>query len=131
MTAKQRFRMLIIRSVFVSAVLFAMAMAILPNPPEIPGQPTDKIQHIFAFTMLTGLARLAFPTTKNWILFTSLAAFGALIELTQSIMGLGRDASILDWLADCGAVAVTMFVMAAAGQMADPGRQMASSRKRV
>lgn len=112
MAAKRHFRVLIIRTVFFSAVLFAMVMASLPQPPEIPGQPTDKTQHIFAFAVLSLLARLSYPAARHWTLFTSLAAFGALIELVQTIPDLGRDASILDWLADCGAVAVMMGIMA-------------------
>jgi hypothetical protein len=88
-----------------------MIMASLPQPPQIPGQPSDKVQHIIAFAVLTLLARLAYPATKRWKLFASLAFLGALIEAVQAIPALHRDASLLDWLADCGAVAVAMVIM--------------------
>jgi hypothetical protein len=104
------------RFVFFGAVLITMAMAILPQPPQIPGQPSDKVLHIIAFAVLTLLARLAYPATKRLRLFASLAVLGALIELVQTIPALHRDARILDWLADCGAVAALMGIMALASK---------------
>ena len=108
MACQQRFRIPIMRFVFFGAVLFAVIMASLLQPPQIPGQPSDKVQHIIAFAVLTLLARLAYPATNRWRLFVSLAFLGALIEAVQAIPVLHRDPSLLDWLADCGAVAITM-----------------------
>lgn len=118
MAGQQRTRILIMRFVFFGAVLFAVIMASLPQPPEIPGQPSDKVQHVIAFAVLTLLARLAYPATKRWRLFISLAFLGALIEAVQAIPMLHRDPSLLDWLADCGAVAITMGLMAFVGKIA-------------
>jgi len=117
MACQQRSRILIMRFVFFGAVLFAVIMASLPQPPQIPGQPSDKVQHVIAFAVLTLLARLAYPATNRWRLFVSLAAFGALIEAVQAIPVLHRDPSLLDWLADCGAVAITMGLMAFVGKI--------------
>ena len=117
MAGQQRSRILIMRFVFFGAVLFAVIMASLPQPPQIPGQPSDKVQHIIAFAVLTLLARSAYPATKRWRLFVSLAFLGALIEAVQVIPVLHRDPSLLDWLADCGAVAVTMGLMAFVGKI--------------
>lgn len=58
-----------------------------------------------------------YPATNRWRLFVSLAAFGALIEAVQAIPVLHRDPSLLDWLADCGAVAITMGLMAFVGKI--------------
>lgn len=117
MAGQQRTRIQFMRFVFFGAVLFAVIMASLPQPPQIPGQPSDKLQHIIAFAVLTLLARLAYPGTKRWRLFVSLAALGALIKAVQAIPVLHRDPSLLDWLADCGAVAVTMGLMAFVGKI--------------
>lgn len=117
MAADLRSRIVVLRLAFCGAVLFAMVMASLPQPPQIPGQPSDKVQHILAFAVLTLLAVLAYPRARRWRLFASLAAFGALIEVVQAIPALHRDASVLDWLADCGAVAITLGVMAAASKV--------------
>jgi peptidoglycan/LPS O-acetylase OafA/YrhL len=121
MVAERRTRILIMRFVFFGAVLFAMVMASLPHPPQIPGQPSDKVQHIIAFAVLTLLARLAYPEAKRWRLFASLAVLGALIELVQTVPALHRDPSVLDWLADCGAVGVVMGIMALASKVAGTG----------
>ena len=60
MAADLRSRIVVLRLAFCGAVLFAMVMASLPQPPQIPGQPSDKVQHIFAFAVLTLLAVLAY-----------------------------------------------------------------------
>jgi hypothetical protein len=39
--------------VFSGTVMFALVMARLPQPPKIPFQPSDKLQHIIAFVVLT------------------------------------------------------------------------------
>src|SRR5438094_451884 len=42
------------RVLFWAAALFAFVMAILPHPPELPGNPSDKLQHMAAFAPLAG-----------------------------------------------------------------------------
>jgi hypothetical protein len=101
------------RTAFWCAALFALVMASLPHPPSLPGTPSDKIQHIIAFVSLTGLAAFAYPASRLATIFLALAGFGGAIELVQAIPALHRDASLLDWLADVSAVAVTLAVVAA------------------
>ncbi len=102
----------LLRILFWAACAFAFVMAILPHPPIIPGDPSDKLQHIFAFLVLAVLGRLAYPATKKRKLLFGLMAFGALIEIVQAIPALHRDSDVLDWLADTGA-ALTVFAMIA------------------
>ena len=79
---------------------FAFVMAVLPHPPQIPGDPDDKVQHIIAFTALGVLAASGYRRTPVWQLLLGLAAFGAVIEVVQAIPLLHRDSDILDWVAD-------------------------------
>ena len=97
------------RLLFWSAAIFAFVMAVLPHPPEIPGAPTDKVQHVVAFTCLALLGSAAYATLPAPKLAAGLSAFGALIELVQLIPSLHRDAEALDWLADTAAVAAVVF----------------------
>jgi hypothetical protein len=85
-------------------------MAVLPHPPQLPGQPTDKLQHIAAFAVLTALACAAWPAAPRLRVLVALAGFGALIELVQAIPALNRSADWRDWLADTGAILVTLGV---------------------
>jgi VanZ family protein len=94
---------------FWAALIFAFVMAVLPKPPALPGAPGDKVQHIIAFVVLTGLARLAYPRARTLTLLLAFALFGALIELTQMLPALGRTAALDDWIAD---VVATMVVLA-------------------
>lgn len=66
----------------------------------------DKVLHIFAFTALAGwFASLL--TNKHWRqLAACLVAYGVLIEVAQGLMGLGRQAEVLDAVADCVGVAL-------------------------
>ena len=100
------------RLLFWGAALFAFVMAIIPHPPEFPGEPSDKIQHVIAFLTLAALGRSAYPDTRKRDLLLGLAGFGGLIEVVQAIPGLNRDSDPYDWLADVAA-ALTVFVVVA------------------
>ena len=96
------------RGVFWAAATFAFVMAVLPHPPEVPGHPNDKVEHIVAFATLAALASFAYPRTALGRLLVALSAFGALIEVVQAIPALQRDSDIKDWVADTVAVAVVL-----------------------
>jgi VanZ family protein len=100
------------RFIYWAAMLFAFVMAVMPHPPMLPGEPSDKVQHIVAFIVLAVLGRLAYPETRKRVLLFGLMAFGALIEIAQAIPLLHRDADPYDWVADTAA-ALTVFVIAA------------------
>ncbi len=105
-----RQRLLII--LFWSATLFALVMASLPKPPRVPGDPSDKVQHIIAFMTLAALAAAAYPRVPLVRIGLGLCAFGAVIELIQMIPALNRDAELADWLADTLAAALVLALAA-------------------
>ena len=86
-------------------------MAVLPHPPEVPGNPNDKVQHVVAFATLSLLGVFAYPQTRLAMLLVRLSLFGAFIEAVQAIPALGRDSDPLDWLADTVAVAVILLLV--------------------
>ena len=95
------------RLLFWAAAIFAFVMAILPHPPDIPGNPSDKVQHVAAFATLGLLGAWAYVQTSLVQLFLGLSVFGAVIEIVQAIPALHRDSDVKDWIADtvaCGAV---------------------------
>lgn len=102
----------LVRALFWSAALFALVMALLPHPPEVPGEPSDKIQHIAAFATLAALGTLAYPRVRTLQLFAGLSLFGAAIEVLQAIPMLHRDSDIVDWLADTAACGLVLGVQA-------------------
>lgn len=97
-------RQAILVALFWLALVFASVMALLPQPPALPGNLGDKAQHVLAFASLTALAALAYRQASNLFLFGSLSLFGAGIELAQAIPALRRDADVRDWLADSAAI---------------------------
>ena len=92
-------------------MIFAFTMAVLPHPPEIPGSPSDKVQHVLAFACLTLLGSLAYPGLGVLKLVLGLSAFGAFIELVQLVPSLHRDAQALDWFADTVAVIAVVVAL--------------------
>ncbi|MEO8455305.1 MAG: hypothetical protein ABI454_09105 [Sphingomicrobium sp.] len=95
------------RLLFWAAATFAFVMAVLPHPPELPGNPSDKLQHVAAFTALGVLGAWAYVEASVLGLLAGLSLFGALIELVQAIPALHRDSDVKDWIADtlaCGLV---------------------------
>ena len=87
-----------------------LIMALLPHPPELPGSPSDKIQHVIAFGTLAALGSAAYPARPRIQLLVALSAFGGMIEVLQAVPNLHRDSDPVDWLADTIAV---MLVLAA------------------
>ena len=94
-----------------AAACFALVMAILPHPPQLPGEPNDKVQHIIAFATLAALGSLAYPVTPLLRLLAGLSLFGAFIEIVQAIPALHRDSDVVDWIADTAAVLVVLMLV--------------------
>lgn len=70
----------------------------------------DKINHTFAFFVLTFLAYLGFPKIKNSLLIiTPLVIYGVLIELTQQYLP-HREFSLLDLVADISGCLIFFLV---------------------
>ncbi|AAV89768.1 teicoplanin resistance protein VanZ [Zymomonas mobilis subsp. mobilis ZM4 = ATCC 31821] len=99
-----------IKVVFWLTLFTAYVLAILPAPDTIHLAPSDKIDHIIAFLTLTILAALAWQKTPSFKIAIGLGLFGALIELTQAIPFIHRDAELADWLADISAVFFVLLV---------------------
>lgn len=102
-----------LRLAFWAATAFTFVMAVLPHPPQLPGAPNDKLQHILAFVTLTGLAVLGWPALARLGLLLALSGFGVLIELVQAIPGLRRSSDWRDWVADTGAILAILALAAA------------------
>jgi len=95
------------------ALAFAFIMALMPHPPTMPGEPSDKIQHIAAFAVLASLGRIAFRRISVLALAAYLAEFGALIEIVQAIPALHRSSDIMDWIADVAALLIAIGIVGA------------------
>jgi VanZ family protein len=101
------------RVAFFAAAVFALVMALLPQPPYTPtGNLSDKLDHIIGFSTLAALATVAWPQAPRLLVIERLSFFGALIEVAQAIPALGRDCDILDWVADTLAVVVIVGLVA-------------------
>ena len=97
-------------TIFWTMVAIVYVIAIMPHRQAPDLGAGDKINHIAAFLILTLLGRGAWRRDPAWRLGLGLSLFGALIELTQAIPILNRDASIWDWAADSVAVLVVLAI---------------------
>jgi VanZ family protein len=95
-------------------------LSLTPQPPQIHHGlfGWDKLQHATAYGLLTLLAGRAFRFAPGQILrrqpwncaFLVAICFGALLEILQGLMGLGRTAEFGDFLANsCGAGVVWLL----------------------
>lgn len=100
------------RGLFWAAAAFAFVMAVLPHPPELPGHPQDKVQHVAAFATLAALGAWAYPRMLLTSLLVRLSLFGAVIEAVQAIPVLHRDSDVLDWIADTLAAGLVLLAIA-------------------
>lgn len=100
------------RAAFWLALVFAVVMAVIPQPPQLPiDRFGDKFAHMLAFATLAGLAMIAFGPERRWRIIERLAFLGAAIEVVQSIPMLHRDCDVRDWMADTLAVLVVVGIM--------------------
>ena len=101
----------LLRPLFWLLLAFALTMALLPKPPQLPiDRFGDKFEHMLAFAALAGVANLGWREVPAWRIGLQLSAFGALIELLQAIPALHRDADLRDWIADTLAIVVATLI---------------------
>jgi VanZ family protein len=101
------------RILFFAALVFALVMSLLPKPPVLPGDPTDKVQHMLAFGTLTLLMGIGWPTRALWRIAIDMAVLGALIEVAQWVFPrLNRVADTRDWYADMIAAGAMLLLLA-------------------
>ena len=102
-------------------VLFVLACAVvawtsLIPPDQLPKTGiSDKIEHAAAYAGLAMAGLWAFPR-RYGRLAVGLMALGIAIEVLQGLMGLGRQADVLDALADgagLGLVLIAPLILAA------------------
>lgn len=107
MTASRPLSQTLARLTFCAALVFAVVMACLPQPPSVPSDALgDKANHIIAFAVLSALAAVGWPRAPRWQVIEHLSFLGALIEVVQAIPALQRDCDIRDWIADTLAIVV-------------------------
>ena len=99
----------VLRIAFWLAAALSLFMAELPKPPALPGDPTDKVQHVIAFATLAVLAAAAYPRKRLLTILIGLSAFGGAIEIFQMNPLVSRDASWWDWVADTVAAGAMLF----------------------
>lgn len=91
------------RTLFWAAAIFAYFCAIWPHAVSLVRY--DKGNHIIAFFVLGGLARLGYPRRQAIWIGMALAGFGGFIELSQALPFIHRDAEWNDLFADCVGIA--------------------------
>ena len=86
-----------------AAVAVAYVAAILPHDeaPTLGG--SDKLDHMAAFFTISLLGRLGYQGISTGRILGLAAAFGALIEVSQMVPFIHRDAQFGDWVADVAA----------------------------
>jgi VanZ family protein len=106
--------MSLLRWMFVIAFWLCIAgayvFAILPGADAPAVFVWDKLNHMLAFFVVTVLGRLAYPSVRVPLIALAMAAFGGLIELSQAVPFIHRDAEWVDFFADCAAAAVGLVV---------------------
>jgi len=94
---------------FWAAALLTFAAAVAPADVVPQLAESDKLMHFLAFFTLSLVATLAFRRARVPIIGVGLSAFGALIEVAQTIPGLNRDGDVWDWTADTLAIVVVLL----------------------
>jgi VanZ family protein len=98
------------RWIFAICIIAILVLALQSDPPRLPADPSDKIQHMLAFGALAFIAPLAFRQMSLLAIGLGLSAMGGLIELLQMVPAVRRDSDLSDWLVDIGAVVAVLLL---------------------
>jgi VanZ family protein len=104
------------------ALFFALTLAFvvwgsLAPAEQVGGGRWDKLQHLAAYALLTGLGSLLAPRRLLMVVVAALL-LGAGLELLQVVLPLGRTGSLSDWAADAAGVGAAWAV----ARVAAPGK---------
>jgi VanZ family protein len=101
---------------FVCVLLFLALIANLffhgskPYAVGLVPHPWDKVVHALLFAILATLIRLTLPTLPSVGVLTFIGAIALADELHQLSLP-GRNADVIDWVADVAGAAVALLVM--------------------
>ncbi|NEK95523.1 VanZ family protein [Modestobacter muralis] len=105
------------RGAFAVAVLVSLAVLFTP-PSGVPSSPpgVDKVVHLSLFLVLALTARWA--GVGRQVATVSLVAYAAVSEVVQGTDLVGRDAELLDWVADSAGVllGLTLWALSTRGR---------------
>lgn len=108
---------------FASACLLAIVIAYLSLLPgtDLPQMShKDKLAHFLAYAALSGPMLVAFGARRWAAVIIGCSLYGVALEIGQSLAGTGRDASLLDGLANMAGAAAGVMFAAAILQLARP-----------
>lgn len=99
------------RGALAFAVLVSLAVLFAP-PADVPSSPAgvDKVVHLALFLLLALTGRWA--GIRRSALAGVLVLYAAVSEVIQGLDAVGRDASVVDWLADVAGVFAGLLVFA-------------------
>jgi VanZ family protein len=100
------------------AVLLYLCLAPVKDLP--PETLWDKAEHAIAWFVLTAIGLTFWPWRPGRVAGFALA-LGALVEVLQAAMPLGRDGDWRDWIADSVGVAAALLIWAVARRLAGAG----------
>ncbi|MGN6497860.1 MAG: hypothetical protein ACTHKM_11805 [Tsuneonella sp.] len=90
----------VLRGLYGVLVLAVLVLALLPAGDAVEIFRWDKLNHMAAFVVLAGGAKLLWPERNFVVPLVLLSVFGIAIEVLQWDMGFGRDADWRDVVAD-------------------------------
>ncbi len=96
------------RPAFFIALVVLLVFALAPV--DLPVQRfSDKAQHLAGFFTLACLGLAAWGRRSALMLGLALAALGGAIEIVQSTPLIGRDAEVMDWVADVAGILLALL----------------------
>ena len=101
---------LLFKCLTLTALAVILVMSLRPSVSVGGMQHMDKVLHLGAYVVLSGLARLGWPKLWGGLIFLGLAVFGVGIEIAQHTMNLGRTGSVADIAANLTGAALPLIV---------------------
>lgn len=101
---------------FIGFGLYLILLIYFSLVPVVPGTAdlSDKALHFLAYGGLTGLVAAAWPRMSLPALFIVVSLIGAIMEMGQGVLDIGRMASFGDQIANMSGAALAILIWSAA-----------------
>jgi len=93
------------------AVGLAIVVCLMPTDRlPLPSSLSDKSEHFIGYLLLSCWFGGIYPRSRYWIIGIGLVVMGVLIEVAQGAMGWGRQADVLDVIANSTGVVAGLLL---------------------
>lgn len=92
------------------SVIAALVLSIIPSSSPVLPQWNDKLEHAGGYFLLTFFFCGIYSRRHYWVVGLAMLSLGALVEILQGLMHMGRNSDVNDLIADAVGIAPAILL---------------------